>query len=472
MEIENIKGHVLVLSYPSTGHTNPMLQFSKNIASRGLLVTFVTFSYNHHRVIQAKVYLQRLKLPIQFECIPDDLPQDHTLDSNISNVVFNHMNNMSGLELEQLIHRLNASGNAPPVGCVVYNPFLPWGRKVARKMNIPHALFWTQCTAVFTIYHHFYNGATWDSSQVPESVNVAIPSLPELKMGDLPMSFTSTVHNLQIYLEQLEGLSDVSWVLANTFYELDHETVDYLRSMRVPFGSIGPCIPSAFLDGRNPHDSQMGADPWKATDAVQKWLDKKPPSSVVYIAFGSITILSAQQIYELALGIQCSGQNFLWVIRPPPGHEDIGELLPAGFVEETKERGMVVNWCVQLEVLSHPSVAAFMSHCGWNSTLEALSLGVPVLTLGVWTDQTTNSKFLSDVWRTGVRMKKREDGTVGREEIERCMRMAVDQRSEAVEEMRKNAMKWKELAKTAMSEGGSSDRNLNEFVEGVVAKAT
>jgi pathogen-inducible salicylic acid glucosyltransferase len=271
----------------------------------------------------------------------------------------------------------------------------------------------------------------------------------------------------------MDGLSDVAWVLGNTFYELEPETIDYLTSrMGVPFRSIGPCIPSAFLDGRNPHDAQVGADPWKATDTVQEWLDKKPPSSVVYIAFGSITVISAQQIYELALGIQRSGLNFLWVIRPPPGHEDIGELFPADFVEETKGRGLVVNWCVQLEVLSHPSVATFMSHCGWNSTLEALRFGVPVPNLGVWTDQPTNSKFLADVWKTGVRMRKREDGTVGREEIERCMRMAVDKTSQAGEELRKNALKWKELAKTAMSEGGSSDINLNESVKGVVAKAT
>ena len=83
------------------------------------------------------------------------------IDSNISHVVFNHMNNiMDGSGLEQLIQRLNgASGNAPPVCCIVYNPFLPWARQVAKKMNIPHALFWTQSTAVFSIYYHFNNVA-------------------------------------------------------------------------------------------------------------------------------------------------------------------------------------------------------------------------------------------------------------------------------------------------------------------------
>eukprot|EP00253_Pinus_taeda_P035761 PITA_35761 len=475
MAKRTLKAHVMVLSYPATGHTNPMLQFSKNIASRGLLVTFVTFSYNHDKVIQAKDYLQRLNLPIQFECIPDGLPQDHTLDSNINHVVFNHMrNNMDGSTLERLIQRLNTRGNAPPVSCIVYNPFLPWARQVAKKMHIPHALFWTQSTALFSIYYHFNNsGEKWDSRQMAESVSVSIPSLPELKLGDLPTAFTDTEEALQIYLHQLDGLSDVSWVLANTFYELEAETIDLMTSrFGVPFSSIGPCIPSAFVDGRNPHDARVGADPWKATDKVQEWLDRKLPSSVVYISFGSITVINPQQIHELALGIESSQQNFLWVIRPPPGHDDITEFFPAGFAEKTQARGLVVSWCVQLDVLSHPSVAAFMSHCGWNSTLEALSLGVPVLTLGVWTDQTTNSKFLADVWKAGVRMRKGEDGTVGRDEIERCMRMTVDKTSKAGEEVRKNAVKWKKLAKSAMNEGGSSDTNLNKFVEDVVSKAT
>jgi hypothetical protein len=112
-------------------------------------------------------------------------------------------------------------------------------------------------------------------------------------LGDLPSAFTDTEERLQIYLHQLDGLSDVSWVLANTFYELEAEAIDFLRSrFGVPFSSIGPCIPSAFVDRRNPQDARVGADPWKATVSVQDWLDRKPPSSVVYISFGSITVIN------------------------------------------------------------------------------------------------------------------------------------------------------------------------------------
>eukprot|EP01018_Ginkgo_biloba_P021249 Gb_33848 [translate_table: standard] len=104
-------------------------------------------------------------------------------------------------------------------------------------------------------------------------------------------------------------------------------------------------------------------------------------------------------------------------------------------------------------------MGAFMSHCGWNSTLDALSLGVPILIFGVWSDQSTNSKFLEDIWKMGMRMMMREDGIVGQEEVERCIRLDFD--SEEGVQLRKNAKKWKELASKVMMKGGSFDTNLN-----------
>eukprot|EP01018_Ginkgo_biloba_P035941 Gb_31207 [translate_table: standard] len=453
------KPHVVVLAYPATGHTNPILQFSKNLASRGLLVTFVNFGFNHHIMLPAKDSLQRLRLDIRFESIADNLPQDHTLDSNINNSVFNRMHDMDGSGLEELIERLN--GDGPPVSCIIHDSFLPWVRDVANKLNIPRAFFWTQSSAVFSIYHHFKHVERWDPERMPETVT--IPGVGELNLADIPRQFFPPSYAsgaLAYYFKQLDSVADASWVLGNSFYELEPQTIDYIRTI-IPFRSIGPSIPSAFLDGGNPEDREAGGNRWEAAECMQ-WLDAKPPFSVVYISFGSITVISAEQIHELAMGIRNSRQNFVWVIRPPPGHGHIEELLPVGFMEETRERGLVVQWCAQLEVLSHASVGAFMSHCGWNSTLDGLSSGVPILAFGVWTDQTTNSKFVADIWKTGVQMRKREDGIVRKDEIERCMKLAVE--SEEGVELRKNAKKWKELASRAMMQGGSSHTNLNEFV--------
>ncbi|GLT80569.1 hypothetical protein SLA2020_520020 [Shorea laevis] len=121
---------------------------------------------------------------------------------------------------------------------------------------------------------------------------------------------------------------------------------------------------------------------------------------------------------------------------------------------------MIVPWCSQVEVLSHPSVGCFLTHCGWNSTLEGLASGVPVVTVPQWADQGTNSKLVQDVWKTGIRMKRSEEGRVERDKIKRCLELVMGS-----EEIRLSAKKWKDLAREAAMEGGSSDQNLKAFVD-------
>eukprot|EP01018_Ginkgo_biloba_P021251 Gb_33846 [translate_table: standard] len=433
------RAHVLVVPYSTTGHTNPLFQFAKNLASRGLIVTFVSLNFDHPKILQAKDSILRLGFDVRLESIPDEIPRDVAIDAaHINDFLFKHVHDhMRGSGLEELIQRLNANGD--DVSSIIYDSFMPWVPRIARKFNIPHAFFWTQSASVFNIYYHFKH--------------VFLP--PRYPTG------------LGSFSQDLDNIADASWVLVNSFYELEPETIDYLQTF-LPILPIGPSIPSAFLDRRCPEDTKVGANLWKDADCLE-WLDSKAPSSVVYISFGSITSISPRQIHELAVGIERSQQNFVWVIRPPQGQRDVREVFPVGFVEESKGRGLIVQWCAQLEVLSHPSVAAFMSHCGWNSSLDGLSLGVPMLTFGMWTDQNTNAKCLSDVWKMGLRMRKGEDGIVGREEVERCIRLAVN--SKEIAELKKNGLKWKELAKRAMMEGGSSDTNLNSFVQQIVAKA-
>ncbi|KAL0287778.1 UNVERIFIED_CONTAM: UDP-glycosyltransferase 74E2 [Sesamum angustifolium] len=127
--------------------------------------------------------------------------------------------------------------------------------------------------------------------------------------------------------------------------------------------------------------------------------------------------------------------------------------------------GLIVSWCPQLDVLAHEAVCCFVTHCGWNSTLEALSLGVPMVAMPQWSDQTTNSKFVIDVWKMGVRAKSGDNGVVSRETIAGCIKDVME--GERGEEIKKNAGKWKELAREAVDEGGSSDKNIQDFVSGL-----
>ncbi len=161
--------------------------------------------------------------------------------------------------------------------------------------------------------------------------------------------------------------------------------------------TTGPTIPSIYLDKQLEDDKKYGLNLFKPdADACMKWLDKMETGSVIYAAFGSLVALGEEQMEELTLGLKNSSCHFLWVVR-----ETEQKKLPINFVHETSEKGLVVSWCPQLKVLAHKAIGCFMTRCGWNSTLEALSLGVPMVAMPQWTDQTTNAKFIMDVWNRG-----------------------------------------------------------------------
>ena len=225
--------------------------------------------------------------------------------------------------------------------------------------------------------------------------------------------------------------------------------------------TVGPTLPSAYLDNRMPDDSSysFSLHAPMATEC-KAWLAKRPARSVVYVSFGSIAAPGPDQLAEMAQGLYNSGKAFLWVVRGPETSK-----LPKSFVskvKENEERGLIVAWCPQLEVLAHPAVGCFVTHCGWNSTMEGLGIGVPMVAMPQWSDQLINAKYIEDVWRVGVRARPDVEGVVSKDEVERCVRQVMD--GENSKEYMENAINWKEKTKRAMSEGGSSDRNIIEFL--------
>ncbi|KAJ9174055.1 hypothetical protein P3X46_017127 [Hevea brasiliensis] len=183
----------------------------------------------------------------------------------------------------------------------------------------------------------------------------------------------------------------------------------------------------------------------------------KPAGSVVYVSFGSIDNINEKQMEEIAWGLKRSNFYFLWVVKISEEAK-----LPKGFAEEVADKGLIVNWSPLVKVLASEAVGCFLTHCGWNSTIEALSLGVPMVTLPRWSDQPTNAKFVEDVWRVGIRAKVDGDPIVKREEIEFCIKEAMEDVKR--NEMMKNSEKWRELAIEAVNEGGTSDRNIDKLV--------
>jgi len=177
--------------------------------------------------------------------------------------------------------------------------------------------------------------------------------------------------------------------------------------------AIGPCVPLPAAGTGATGRITYGANLLNPEDACIKWLDTKPPGSVAYVSFGSFASLGAAQTEELARGLLAAGTPFLWVVRATEEHE-----LPRRLLDEPAASGaaMIVRWCPQLDVLAHPAVGCFVTHCGWNSTLEALSFGVPMVALGIWSDQPTNARCVEAAWGAGARAPPRrgDDGVPAR----------------------------------------------------------
>lgn len=217
-----------------------------------------------------------------------------------------------------------------------------------------------------------------------------------------------------------------------------------------------------YLDKRLEGDKQYGLNIFEPmTDVCMTWLNERTFSSVVYVSFGSLAVINAEQMEELAWGLEASNKYFLWVVRTKESNK-----LPKDFIGGTSGKGLVVSWCPQLQVLAHESVGCFITHCGWNSTLEAMSLGVPMVAMPQWTDQSTNAKHVMEIWKMGIRARTDESGIVRRDEIAHCISQVME--GQKGQEIMTNAKTWKDLARQAVGVGGSSDKNIKEFVSELI----
>ncbi|XP_008806065.1 gallate 1-beta-glucosyltransferase-like [Phoenix dactylifera] len=454
--------HVLLVSFPGQGHVNPLLRLAKRLAAKGLLVTFSSTDMIGRRIASAAknsvdhgdgVPVGRGHL--RFEFYPDgwepDDPRLHDLDALLP-----HLHDVGVPALVDMIRRFADAGR--PVSCIVNNPFIPWVLDVANDMGIPAAVLWVQSCAVFSTYYHFHYSLAEFPSEAHPDVSVTLPGIPTLRPEDLPSfllpsnpykSLTDAI------LQQFQKISKATWVLANTFEELESDAIKAISELS-PLIPVGPLVEAD--DGEESQKAIKG-DMFEAADCME-WLDAQDPLSVVYMSVGSVVVLSREEMEEMACGLKNIGRPFIWVVR-----NDCRNLLPENFVEETKERGMVVGWSPQDRVLTHRSVACFVTHCGWNSTLEALTSGVPVVAYPQWGDQLPDAKFLVDVYRVGVRLW----APAKREDLERCVQNVMT--GPEAEGMRKRAVVWREAARKALTDGGSSDRNIQAFVDEIRRRA-
>ncbi|XP_031501318.1 anthocyanidin 3-O-glucosyltransferase 2-like [Nymphaea colorata] len=271
------------------------------------------------------------------------------------------------------------------------------------------------------------------------------------------------------FLRASELFSKVDGVLVNTFRELQPRPIKALKD--------GLCKPGLRTPPDFPIGPLLGLGP--ATESQDheciKWLDRQPLASVVFLCFGSMGAFSPAQIAEIAQGLEGSGQRFLWSIRirpkgapqfSEPKDVDPSEVLPEGFLRRTKEKGLVwPKWAPQVAILSHPAVGGFVSHCGWNSTLESVWFGVPMIAWPLYAEQGMNAFELVNDLGLSLELKKEEEGgeLVKGEELEKAVRSLME--GEEGKKVREKMKEAKNMARKAMEEGGSSYSTLASLIQ-------
>ncbi|KAK9118884.1 hypothetical protein Scep_016977 [Stephania cephalantha] len=214
---------------------------------------------------------------------------------------------------------------------------------------------------------------------------------------------------------------------------------------------VTKCIEDRIIDDNG---SSSRGHFWPEDSTCLSWLDQQPASSVIYVAFGSHTMLDNRRIEEPSLGLELLGQPFLWVVGPDITKGEAIEY-PDEFIKRVASRGRIVGWAPQRDVLAHPSVSCFLSHCGWNSTIEGLSMGIPFLCWPYFADQFLNESYICDVWKVGLKLKATVNGLISRYEIKTKVAMLLGD-----EQIKANSMEVKEMAVKNGSHSGASSKNL------------
>ncbi|GLJ51721.1 hypothetical protein SUGI_1099180 [Cryptomeria japonica] len=450
--------HAVMVPYPAfQGCINPFIHLAHLLSARGFFITFVDTEGSHRRMLDARGHHANHKAPdwFRFLILPDGFAKED--EGRFDSAV-----------LEQhLVASL--SENVPPITCIITESFVHCTHQVAVNLRVPRVVFWTFCAAASItqfkaelLLSRGYIPVKLGEAKRPENVITCLPgNLPPLLPTDL-ISFYR-VDNLVkslVYHSKLQNKGD--YVLVNTVEDLEgREAVEALSINGCPAVAVGPLFLPDFLAHR---DVVQSGSMFAEDKRCVGWLDAQQVGSVIYVSFGSTSLKSNQQLEEIALGLESSQKPFLWVLR-----KDIAQgkpvVLPHGFLERIGDRGLIVGWAPQVKVLSHPSIGAFLTHGGWNSVIESISFGIPMLGWPYFADQFVNCRFVKNVWKIGMDFQGvdvDEHRLVSREEVENGVRRIME-----CEEARQRVLKLKEVTVKAVSPDGSSFLNLNKFIQDI-----
>ncbi|KAM4130421.1 hypothetical protein ACJW30_01G100400 [Castanea mollissima] len=498
--------YIVMLPFLAQGHLIPFLALARQIHQRtGFTITIANtplnikflrstiLSHDHDHDLHSNSssdsnFIHLAELP--FCSTQHGLPPNTENTENLSLkdiATLCHASMTLEVPFHSLVRDITDKEGKPPL-CIISDVFFGWAVNVANSIGCASINF-TTCGAYGTsAYISFWLNLPHRFS---ESEEFALPGFPDrcqfrtsqlhpfARAADGTDTWSTYMQPLISYSLQSHG-----W-LCNTVEEFEPLGLEILRKyIKLPVWTIGPLLPSAAskkCSDSNIFRQRTGKKHDISPEKCIEWLSLHHPGTVLYISFGSQNTISASQMMELALGLEASGKPFIWVLRPPLGFDIKGEFreewLPEGFKKRMNEskRGLLVqNWAPQLEILSHESIGTFLSHCGWNSVLESLSQGVPIIGWPMAAEQIYNSKMLVEEMGVCVELTWGVQREIERKEVKRVIDLVMNKNEGQGKEMKKEASEIGERIRAATKdqEEGSSVKALDEFVTTILAKTT
>ncbi|KAG6529023.1 hydroquinone glucosyltransferase-like [Zingiber officinale] len=460
--VQQRRPRVAVCMTPGIGHLIPIMELAKVLIDRhGFSVTIITLAFSASATQSSILsslpsdHFSHISLPP----VPlDDLPDDVRIETTMSEATVR--------SLPALRHALSA---LPDVVVFISDLFSTDTFSVASQLGLPHYLFFpTNLLALSLILHlpAIEAAATDHDHHLPDPLR-----LP----GCFPIPRPDILHPIQDrsndayrwFVHHGRRYREAQGILVNSFDAIEPGAAAALCEAE-------PGRPPVYLVGPLTRKPEKSGD--EEAECL-RWLDRQPPRSVLYVSFGSGGTLPKAQLAELALGLEMSGQRFLWVVRSPSDGEENSEafftvqskadpfrFLPNGFAERTQDVGLLIpSWAPQTAVLHHPATGGILSHCGWNSTLESVVAGVAMAAWPLFAEQRQNAVMLAAGAGIALLAKAGEGGLVPREEVARVVREMIE--GEEGKAARRQVEVLREKALNNLKVGGAAEKALDDVVK-------
>ncbi|XP_057438230.1 UDP-glycosyltransferase 73C25-like [Lotus japonicus] len=482
MVFQENQPHFILFPLMAQGHIIPMVDIARLLAQRGVIVTIFTTPKNASRFTSVlsraissglQIRLVELQFPYKQAGLPEGCENfDMATSKDMFSKLFRGITMLQN-SAEELFEKLS-----PRPSCIISDFCIPWTAQVAAKYNIPRISFHGfSCFCLHCLLKVQTSKVT--ESITSETEYFTVPGIPDqiqVNKSQIPGPMSD---DLKDYGEQMYEAEKSSYgVIINTFEELENAYVkDYKKERNDKVWCIGP-VSLCNKDGLD--KAQRGNKASINEHHCLKWLDLQQPKSVVYVCLGSLCNLIPSQLMELALALEATERPFIWVIREGNQFQELEKWMgEEGFEERTKGRGLVIRgWAPQVLILSHPAIGGFLTHCGWNSTLEGISAGVPMVTWPLFADQFLNEKLVTQVLRIGVSLgvevplkwgeEEKTGVLVKKEDIKKGICLLMDDESKESEERRQKARELSEIAKKAVENGGSSYHNMTLLIQDIM----